>query len=546
MRYSFLRRAQIASALLVVSFALFLGCTKEKAASNKLLEGAIVSKIPSTSVAFFATSSKLDTYQELKKSTSYKQALNLGEKLESFMSGDSDPKFERAKRIVTALKASGFLPKSGGEGEIFSESIFFIDSDTTKLSAGLYAEGASGANFTKSLSDLSTELGKEGFTNSPIEFQGAKGFEFVSKDTDNIAPKIYALASNTLIAVSTAKGLAERLFSSDAKPGMPDITAGEGFKRCSAEIASRESEYAFSFIDFEKGLVVLSALSPADVPSSDISKFPFSTAALSSGFDGAISSEFALSLKPGVPNDTVKVLAASSGKDLSSLGPDDAILFLGLDGSVIRSMLSRAEAKDALTQIPDNAKTLVAALEKSSGVAISLRRGSGENIFPDLAFGISSEDPKAIEASLKSNFSDGLGIPANAWQQKDVDGAKVDYMITPLGIGSYFSTKGDNLFVSSSEAGIKSLVSSSKGAPLPAQFTKRVSDSNPFLVVDLNFQALAEVIEGVQGSLAMFTGGQAPFDSAPLAELRSMDSISIAASAKEDLVHVFARYHEKK
>ena len=77
---------------------------------------------------------------------------------------------------------------------------------------------------------------------------------------------------------------------------------------------------------------------------------------------------------------------------------------------------------------------------------------------------------------------------------------------------------------------------------LPAAAQSVTSVANLILCLRLNFVAMGDLLNSIQGSLAMFTGGQGQAAYPELDALRTMGGFTLAASFNEGVLSVQTHY----
>ena len=99
-------------------------------------------------------------------------------------------------------------------------------------------------------------------------------------------------------------------------------------------------------------------------------------------------------------------------------------------------------------------------------------------------------------------------------QTKDIDGNQAKYFTTLVGAGIYMSapTGNNNLVIGSSESALKDLLSAQTNrtagivSSMPEGLKTQVGSAN-LAAFYFNFKKVADVVNSVKNTLAMFTGG---------------------------------------
>ncbi|MCB0331742.1 MAG: hypothetical protein KDD70_18865, partial [Bdellovibrionales bacterium] len=190
---------------------------------------------------------------------------------------------------------------------------------------------------------------------------------------------------------------------------------------------------------------------------------------------------------------------------------------------------------------------LVKTLSTINGVQLGVLPTDGSTVFPGVFLQIASSEGDSSATTIKSKLSEVAaqqGLPATAWQKKDVDGVSVEYLLTPLGLGVFLASDGPNLMITSSENAIKRLITARKTndqslfAELPSEVQKSLTGSSPLLVAYFNAERGIDLLKSVESSFAMFTQGQELLPKEQLEDIRKMGTSYTLASYDKGLLNV--------
>jgi hypothetical protein len=207
----------------------------------------------------------------------------------------------------------------------------------------------------------------------------------------------------------------------------------------------------------------------------------------------------------------MKALESSTLPSGATQLPSDTAFALSLDPRFLRS----------LDSVMDELKTsgnlnVAQQLELVQGVTIGLRNNSAGAPIPDVLMSIDSSNRESLNTSIESSLSSLLSMVGQgaSWQTKEIAGNPTRYFSTLIGAGVYMSTpkSSNTLMLGTSEGIIKDLAASKSGQgqnflmSFPAALKDQLTSANIGLVY-LNFARIADVLDSVKSTLAMFTGG---------------------------------------
>jgi hypothetical protein len=253
-------------------------------------------------------------------------------------------------------------------------------------------------------------------------------------------------------------------------------------------------------------------------------------------------------LSPKSPEQTrlVEVLDRSSSSQtvpssFFSGVTDQASFALNLSNTFINAILDAVIAQSPTDQV-DIAKSLKPLLEYIDNVSLSVLQAGGESLFPDIVLSFSSKNSSKLHELLKNEIQKLVSsqVPMSNWFEKETSGIRLNYVQSPLGVGVYITNDANNVFVSSSESGVIN-VTDSKAIQLDNELATRgynFPKSSSLFSAYASAPRIAALIESVQSSLSLFTGGQSTFNNEQLGLLRSMSIGTLSVYSRNKVLNV--------
>ena len=232
--------------------------------------------------------------------------------------------------------------------------------------------------------------------------------------------------------------------------------------------------------------------------------------------------------------------------------PTQAVFYISLAGRFFRALESLTEESLQQSNVASENATLFEQIKghmqsfgKVSQLSLGLLPAEGSSFFPSLIASITSDtDIKALVDNTKGVLSENLKqLPITKWNQKTIQGTSVDFLLSPLGVGTYLAAHGQTLLVSTSESGIESLLSignnhetSLAKDSLPKAIQSR-AESSPLVFTYFNSGQAVNVVKSAEGALSMFTQGQPLLSSQQMNDLRSFGTSFTVTSYREGFLN---------
>jgi hypothetical protein len=341
-------------------------------------------------------------------------------------------------------------------------------------------------------------------------------------------------ASEKLLGISDNKALVQNLFATQETNGIDKLKELPEFKRAEPAVRGAEAPLFLGFVSTAKFLPAVKAAttenaattkasesSPEDETDADNEEapsepdfnpqeFPVDSFMISQGIDKALVTRGGLAVTGKTDNQRTIFGALSDGSLPSSAQnlPADMALALALDTkslAKLEPLLKQFEQSGAAAVLPQ-IKTL-------KGLTVGLRNSDSGSPIPEIVLAFESEKRDELAATLESSLGEGMKLTGQEamWMSKDVAGSSTRYFTTLLGVGLFISkpANSNTVLVTSSERAVKDILTS--GGP---KLQGPTASGNKAGSLYLNFTEVANVMDSVKSSLAMFTGGASDMDKA--------------------------------
>ncbi|MCB0360584.1 MAG: hypothetical protein KDD44_13145, partial [Bdellovibrionales bacterium] len=378
--------------------------------------------------------------------------------------------------------------------------------------------------FNALFSTLKTELKKDNRPVEDVSVENGSGFRVTLEQDKAPAGQASVVAKSSQEKIDLFFSWAGKrgIISSDASAGNkylaaapgsgPAFMASQPFQKVSSEVPPADQRFAFGYAD-------ITSLAPAiNMGDAAGSTSPLQGAGFAMGFSDTPSTAIRIAYDEKAP-DAQHIFAAlksSSSSNFLKTLDSSPLLFLSLDGASLRG------ARDAVaTQLDEQTKAQyqqpLASLDDVTRFGLVARMSPvGQSMLPvpDLMFLIESSNAAATESNFRSLVSEvagasGAGAMAQ-WQEKDINGRKVPFIMSPLGIGAYLAREDNLVIVASTEAQLRSALGAlggdgSKFASALTSNAKEVLSTTPTVGnLYLDFMQIAAFLENMGGLLQMY------------------------------------------
>ncbi len=213
----------------------------------------------------------------------------------------------------------------------------------------------------------------------------------------------------------------------------------------------------------------------------------------------------------------------------------DSVGALTIDNSVLQIAKKNMLENLPASQTPE-IKSKLDILNSLNTIGISVNKSAGGTIFPELSTFVKVKN--SID-NVKSSFFDAFKtlisqspLPLSEWQEKEVNGLKTNYLLSPLGIGLFVANTENTLYLSTTENGLTNSLSEENKETLldtlPKDSIDEIKTKNPAIFLYVDYSKVADMIKDASSSMSMFTGGQSNFDEEQYNSLKGMGKFSAA------------------
>jgi hypothetical protein len=510
---------------LVVAVSLFIGCSKDYkltsgSSGNQLLVDPLLLKLPTSAAGFAIFDLGGEGYKLFRKSP-YGKTANAKEVFEGIQSKLADAGIsveiqQISQKLFDACGTMGLVSSDGTytPEKVLRRTVFFAgpsNDQNQPLDFGVFSQAATGVDLTKQFKILRTTLEDSGLETTTTNIAGGEGFSASLKEAK---AHIYFGANASVFGASLSQPAIEGLLSKTNTTTLSTIQALPEYNRTVAKMPGTTQPLMFAFASLNRLEPLLETIAKQDETAQFKPKeLALEAIAVQSSFPNEYVHNVGLAVTPRTDSQTklVKALESSTLPAGATQLPNDTAFALSLDPRFLRSLDS------VMNDLKSSGNSNVAQqLELVQGITVGLRNNSAGAPIPDVLMSIDSSNRESLNTSIESSLSSLLSVVGQAasWQTKEIAGSPTRFFSTLIGAGVYMSTpKGSNtLMLGTSEGIIKDLAASRSGqgqnflTSFPAAVKDQLTSANIGLVY-LNFGRIADVLDSVKSTLAMFTGG---------------------------------------
>jgi hypothetical protein len=510
--------------LLTLSLSV-VGCSKDKGVSggrlrNQLLVDPLLLKLPASTAAFAIFDLDGESYK-LFKNSPYAKTANARDVLESIQEklaavGASKEALEMAQNLFDACGKMGLVSAEGvyTPEKVVRRTVFFASPASNQklpLDFGLFSQAAKGVDLTQQLKTLRVALQEAGVETTAVNIAGGEGF---SATIQNAEARLYFGANPAVLGASISQTAVEGLLSKNNTTTLSALQELPEYKRAVTAMPAAPGPLAFAFTSVNRFGPLLESLAALDESGQFNPKdLPLEAVAVQSSFAEEYAHNIGLAITPRSESQTkiIKALESSALPSSATKLPSDTAVALSLDPRFIQSLDS------FMNEVKNSTNSAFAQqLEFIRGITIGIRNNAGGAPIPDVLMSIDSSNRETLNSSIESSLGSLLATVGQAasWQTKEVAGNPTRFFSTLIGAGVYMSApkSSNTLMLGTSEGVIKDLAASQSGqganvlSGLSSNSKGQLTSANVALLY-LNFTRIADVVDSIKGTLAMFTGG---------------------------------------
>lgn len=508
---------------ILLAMLLLAGCQKKGQESVSLDKHPLISYLPATTVGL-AVCSKESTagYKSYQSSELFKRMegmdnLAWGSDLGTILSeriGQSE-----LPKVILALRDSIF---DQARAKNYKDTVLFLSpsADYKLFDIGWLANTSAPVDLTA----LKSTLKSQNYELKDELLDGSPGFSLALVVPDREEKfTFYFLSSPNKIAIGTNSQTLVNFIQGKSSPiNSVLITGHPGYTAARSYFSSKNEELCFGYVEADSMVKAIKG----DVPEAELAQIPLAWLGFSSSFKDGLRTKISFAVKDGF-GEWVKGLVSGSSVSVGSLIPAGSVLSAVVDGSLISQIKTLAESRPEIQNNPA-AKARLAMLGTLRGLGLNIRNSDGASLFPEILFVARTDNPAEVAHSLKESLITSFGVQGLEWHEKEINGQKVYFFITPLGIGAYL-LEGDKVVMAGSTEGIVKDAINLLGAKTEQSSTSLADEvqssalsGNGLITGLINYTELSKTLESVQSSLATFSGGSSKVDPQMLKNLQAL------------------------
>ena len=401
-----------------------------------------------------------------------------------------------------------------------------------------FATVSDAANF---LEDAKLLFAKNKLLTMPIDLPGTGSTLVHSKSTSY---RLFLAIDGPRLAFSSSQKSFKQLLFGTEENHLQSLLARTSYQETRRKRFSQEDEYLFAFADLE---FFLNALTDEQKAEFEVGDIPLRSAALSKSFPASGSRDFAsilLAAKTPTQKALLNKLQTVTPELPLQTMPDSSLMFLGLDATLLRTVLELAAA-DSM-EATYFAKDF---LGSARAIGMGLATPEAEARYPELLFSASSPDPQLLQSKTEEILSRLLQSTGfdSPWEETSIGDRTIRYVLSPLGIGAFLTSDTKLLQLTSSSTALKASIEAlnQKEPPLltsmPPEIAQSLITKKPHMLLVVDFMGLGAMIQSFQSSLSLVTG-EDKVDPKEIEKLRSMGFYVSTAHVENDTVFYSAEY----
>jgi hypothetical protein len=522
---------------LVICTGGLIGCSKkgDSGAPNEspLLSEKMLSKLPPSTAGFTVLDLGGEGYKLL-QSSPFNSSANVKKSFDAFVQKARESSFEDDKPTLDrqlALAQKGYealvrLGVVGADGTytpalVFSKVVGFvgpINDDKLPIDLGFFSEAKTGTDMVEKLAIVRNFFSESGVLVTQEKMGSADG---LVASVEGASAKLYIAATKTHFAVSIRKSDIEGFFSDANTDTLAQLKNAPEFKKASASLPGNKNAITFTYASIDRMRPLIERIASLDEETAfDPKNVPVESLAGQTVFSSQYSARLNIAVTPRTDSQR-KISTAFESGSLSPAAtklPANIALAISLDAKGITKL-------DSLLEPLQNGPgaEVAAQVKKLSGLTLGVRNNSGGSPVPDIFISVDSQNRDELGKLLESSLGMALSMTGEntKWMSKEIDGSSTRYFTTLIGAGVYMSypKNSNSLLVGTSENVVRDLIASDSGKaqtlsasltePQQAQFKSYNLASAYF-----NFSRVGDLVDSVQSTLAMFTGGNSDLNNA--------------------------------
>lgn len=549
---------------LLIAVTSFLGCSKGCGESSSSapeqvristedfsFETGLLGRIPNESLGFVVWQGAHPAYQRMLASP-WAESASL-----SSMLPDSNPELTQ---LFDVLAAANLDPRDlKVMSQVFAEAVLFsYRGENQQLEHGMVfrPESQSAAKVIESLTEA---LKESKYESSATEVAGLSGLKVLlprakkNPPVGNITQRdreLFAVAHGELAVFALSEDPIKRIVQKETVAA-PQIVESEAFTQVMKPLPDSSQRFVTGFYN----TAALFAAEGAEAAN------PFPLEAIGIGNS---MSEFPQMDVIALPRDKSQAEAffasptdfqGSVGEEFRGFLPSSPLLYLNVDGALLQQLKTAASEKFVGKQAGNAQGKIVeqlSFLSFLSRIAVSANVAPvGQSILPipEFLLLLETTEPEKTKTQFKELVSMGLkNSPMTAalqWSAKTLeDGTQIESMMSPIGIGLTLASKDALVFVSTSEALARAILSGGAERNFQNSLAENIANlyANERNLSEfyLDFSELAGLLQNMGGVLALYApqdkNAQQLLEAEKLAGLKKMGLLSARMRYEDGLL----------
>lgn len=547
-----MKRMRAFGLCLVISLAFVLvACRKEAPPpAASLLEHEVLGSMPPNTYGFLIFDTAGEAYKRFRATAFGRVGFQVVENLKQTLARGSN---QDVSGVLDALMKTRAFNADPAAPPAFKGGAAFLSlaPQANGVEASLCLLGSQGVDVQQDLNTFRASL----TGNNSIQDQqygNAKGFSFQVEPGSSA--RIFVAVDQNRLVVGSSQELVTTILNQKTPEGLQQTRSSPAYTRAIAALPPTANQMAYGFFDLEvlsslarKGKLGAGSAQAAD----DLKDFPVEGVVMARTMTDSLTDNAVITLKAKTEQQKTAFAALNSaGKDVTMEAmPPGTLIFLGFDGRAVSQIKDNALQKAGEAQAAMAASLSV--LDSITAMGLGLRPGQGASPFPEVVIAAQSAQADNLRDTIFAQLegmSSGGGLPVSPWAEKDVAGVKAHFTQSPFGIGAYIASAKDKVILATSEKALADTVETIKGTQmgmvqsLSAATKGLVGQPKSLFAFYSDFTKLADAIGAMQGSLAMFTGGQPPMDQSQLQNLKQLGVLMATVTMDNDMLRVNGAY----
>ena len=489
-----IKKIQVLAIILVLIF--IASCSKKDDKTPAKIKksettSSILNKIPQNSFAYFIINADTANYQKYLSSPYSFDVNKLSDKFND-AKGTNFPKLDvtKTQELIKIL-----FPNKEGTSKTKTILGFSAGDSVQTIEAGLVFVSTDKSYYSNNFSKITELLKNENLETVKTE----KNLLILKEKTSNIF--LHIKNDNDTLVVSNSENSLNRIFAK--------INKDQEFNPNKEEISRLRNKINFNnelsaiYIDFKKAFTLFPVIGLVPDNFKPLLNLIPQNIYTSQKFDDVFTRKGVFYLPTDtLPNELKNIFTKSQDGSISNLSQDSIAAF-SLNMNLINGVISYIKNNNLIPEFK-----LDTLFRENSNLLLALS-SNGMSPLPDLQIVLPAKDADKTLADLKSlasNQASKYGAQLPQWNSKVINEVQTDYILTPFGVGVYFAKNSSNLYITTSELAMKSILSEGKlGEKLKSYDAKLNSD---LFLSYINYPKIYELAISIQGMVSMFTGGQ--------------------------------------